>query len=115
MKLITAAPVLALMAIATTAQAALPMMYEEAAAHQEEQLIITAPIAGIQNKQWFNYRINILEAQKELTNDLRHAHKIKDQRHAWDEYGHELSHERKVYIHHMAKRGYRASVVTVGK
>lgn len=104
---------LALVAAPTTA-IALPMMYEEQAAHEEEARIIRAPIGGVQNSRWFDYRTNVNETRKELASDLRHATDTEDRRDAWDEYGTELRHERVTYISHMAKRGYRIPQVYVG-
>ncbi|WOE74687.1 hypothetical protein [Alterisphingorhabdus coralli] len=99
--------------IATTAQATMPMLYEEALARSEEERIINAPIAGIENKHWFNYRIDIAEAQKELRSDLGKADDVDDLRDAWEEYAEELQEERKHYVEEMAERGYRMGTVTV--
>ncbi|WP_073976341.1 hypothetical protein, partial [Erythrobacter donghaensis] len=68
---------------------------------------IGLPIAGIENRLWFDYRINVTEAQKELGSDLRRATDIEDRRDAWEEYAVELKHERVHYIEEMAERGYR--------
>lgn len=114
MKLIKTAAATAILAISTAATAAMPILYEEARAREEEQLIMTAPIAGIENNLWFDYRIDVTEAQKELTSDLRRASDTEDLRDAWEEYGTELAHERKDYIHDMGKRGYRMGTVQVG-
>ena len=54
------------------------------------------------------------EAQKELASDLRHVSDTEDLRDAWEEYRHELAHERRDYVKEMAERGYRYGVVTVG-
>ena len=97
-----------------TAALALPMLYEQQLAHQEEARIIRSPIAGIQNSRWFDYRTNINESRKELASDLRHASDTEDRRDAWDEYGNELRHERVSYVNAMAKKGYRAPEVYVG-
>lgn len=98
---------LAVLGLATAAAAAAPMLHEEQAARAEESLIIATPIAGIENQLWFDYRIDVTEAQKELASDLKHANDIEDRRDAWEEYARELKHEREDYIHDMAKRGYR--------
>ena len=95
-------------------QAAVPTLYEETYARQEEKLILTNPIAGLYNRLWFDYRIDVIEAQKELARDLRHASDIEDRRDAWEEYGVELRKERFDYVEQMAKRGYRQGTVTVG-
>lgn len=93
--------------------AAVPTLFEETYARAEEKLIIQSPIAGIQNSLWFDYRIDIIEAQKELASDLRRASDIEDQREAWEEYAGELRKERFHYIEEMAERGYRMGTVTV--
>ena len=113
MKLALATPVIALAMLATAGQAAVADLYEERLAREEERLILTAPIAGIQNSLWFDYRIDITEAQKELSADLRRASDIEDLRDAWEEYARELRKERKHYIKEMAERGYRMGTVTV--
>ncbi len=104
---------LGLAGAATTANA-LPMLYEEALAREEEQRIITSPIAGIENSLWFDYRIGVIEAQKELSSDLGHASDVEDRRDAWEEYAHELKDEREDYVEDMAERGYRGIVTIVG-
>ncbi|WP_370190661.1 hypothetical protein [Qipengyuania sp.] len=103
-------PLIAL-GLAGAASAAVPMLHEEQVARAEERLILTRPIAGIENNLWFDYRIDVAEAQKELSSDLRRASDLEDQRDAWEEYAHELKHEREDYIHDMAKRGYRQGTV----
>lgn len=101
------------LASAGVTQAAVPMLYEEQVARAEERMIFTSPIAGIENSAWFDYRIDVIEAQKELTSDLRRASDIEDLRDAWEEYGHELKDERTDYTRKMAKRGFRIGTVTV--
>lgn len=98
---------------AMSASAAENILFEEAYARDQEKQIITAPIAGLYNRFWFDYRIDITEAQKELASDLRKADDIEDRRDAWEEYGDELRKERKHYIDEMAERGYRMGTVTV--
>ena len=112
---VTAVPTLAATAASALvpATAAFSGMYEARVAGIEEERIIDAPIAGVVNKQWFNYRANVNEAQKELASDLRHAHKVKDQRNAFDEYGGELRHERATYVNYMDKHGYRVPRVYI--
>lgn len=104
---------LALAALAGTAQAAMPVLYEESLAQAEEKRIIQFPIAGIHNSLWYDYRINLTEAQKELASDLRGADDIEDRREAWEEYTHELAKGRRHYAEKMAKRGYRMGQVYV--
>ncbi|WP_299191623.1 hypothetical protein [uncultured Erythrobacter sp.] len=114
MKLTRTAIVIAAGLIAASTQAAAPMLYEEQVARTEEQRIINAPIAGIENRFWFDYRIDITEAQKELRSDLNRASDLEDQRDAWEEYANELREERKDYIEEMAERGYRYGTITIG-
>jgi hypothetical protein len=113
MKLAIATPMIALGMLAVTAHAAVSDLYEERLARDEEARIITAPIAGIQNSLWFEYRIDITEAQKELSADLKRASDIEDLRNAWEEYARELRKERKHYVEKMAARGFRMGTVTV--
>ncbi|MEO5706287.1 MAG: hypothetical protein ABIT10_08270 [Alteraurantiacibacter sp.] len=97
-----------------SAATAVDMLHEEQVARAEERQILAGPIAGIENSPWFDYRINVTEAQEELTSDLRHASDIEDRRDAWEEYAHELRHERRHYIKEMAERGFRGTVTIVG-
>lgn len=104
-----------MLALASAASAAVsPTLYEESLARQEEGRIIASPIAGIQNRLWFDYRINVSEAQKELSSDLNHVSDSEDLRDAWEEYRHELAHGRRHYVKEMAERGHRYGIVTVG-
>jgi len=103
--------VLATAALAGGAQAALPVLFEEAQARTEEERIFRSPIAGIENRYWFNYRTNVLEAKKELSSDLRRASDTEDLRDAWGEYGSELRDERVDYAEEMAERGFRSGTV----
>ena len=112
MKTLATLPLIAL-GLATAATAAIPTLHEEEYARAQESLIITTPIAGIENSFWFDYRIDITEAQEELTSDLRRASDVEDLRDAWEEYGHELKNEREHYIKEMAERGYRYGQVIV--
>lgn len=114
MKLLPPAAALTLALLASAGQAAVSGLLEEKVARDEESRIINAPIAGIENRLWFDYRIDITEAQKELRSDLDHASDIEDQRDAWEEYATELRKERFDYIEDMAERGYRMGTVTVG-
>lgn len=113
MKLTKTALLVATGMIAATAQAAMPLLYEEALAREEEKQIINYPIAGIENNLWFDYRIDITEAQKELKSDLNRASDLEDLRDAWEEYAEELREEREHYVKKMAKKGYRSGTVTV--
>lgn len=104
---------LAAIGLAGAAAAAVPQLHEEAIARAEEALILTRPIAGIENSRWFDYRTNVSETQKELASDLRRASDLEDTRDAWEEYAHELKHERVDYIEDMAEKGYRMGTVKI--
>jgi hypothetical protein len=104
---------LAIFGLSGPAQA-MEMLYEEALAHGEEQRVLTSPIAGIENSLWFDYRIDVTEAQKELASDLRDANDVEDQREAWEEYAFQLRDEREDYVEEMAERGYRGIVTIEG-
>lgn len=73
-----------------------------------------APIAGLFNQSWYNYRADILEAEKELTSDLKRATDREDRFDAWDEWITEVVDADKDYVKEMRKRGYRAGRVSVG-
>lgn len=107
-----ALPSILALGLATVTTAAVPMLHEEQLARAEEALIITSPIAGIENRFWFDYRIDVAEAQKELTSDLRRASDLEDQRDAWEEYAGELRHER-IHYEEMAERGFRMGTVII--
>jgi hypothetical protein len=106
--------VAAALVAAPTAAFALPTLYEQQLAHQEEARILRSPIGGVQNSRWFDYRTNVSETQKELASDLRHSTDLEDRRDAWEEYSSELRHERVGYVKAMAKKGYRVPQVFVG-
>lgn len=89
------------------------VLFEEQWARQQEAQIFEAPIAGIYNRFWFDYRRDVNEAQAELHSDLRRASDIEDLRDAWEEYGKELIDEREHYVKEMAERGYRDWSITV--
>ena len=72
------------------------------------------PIAGLYNQYWYNYKADILEADKELDSDLRHATDREDNWDAWDEWANELVDADKDYVKEMRKKGYRSGRVTVG-
>ena len=74
----------------------------------------TAPIAGVVNQYWYNYKADILEAEKELVSDLRHSTDREDRWDAWDEWESEVVDADKDYVKEMRKKGYRSGRVTVG-
>ncbi|MDK2759961.1 MAG: hypothetical protein KYX64_01215 [Sphingopyxis sp.] len=97
---------------ATAAVAAVP--YASMPPGFERPHIRTAPIAGVVNKQWYNYKADILEAEKELSTDLRKATDREDRWDAWDEWGNEVVDADKDYVKKMRDKGYRSGRVTVG-
>ena len=105
---------LAIFAVVTPATAAVHLsepLFEQREAKVEEARILRAPIAGVENKYWFNYRGNVNEAQKELASDVGRATDIEDLRDAWDEYRVELADTRHDYVKKMVKHGYRVGSV----
>ncbi|MEO0464622.1 MAG: hypothetical protein AAF127_15960 [Pseudomonadota bacterium] len=114
MKLTSTAALLAIAGFAASAQASIPMLEAEVMARAEEKRIINTPIAGIENRFWFDYRIDITEAQKELRSDLNRASDLEDLSDAWEEYANELREEREDYIEEMEERGHRYVRVTIG-
>lgn len=110
------ASTLAILAMAPVSAMATPygaMSYEERLAAAEDDMTLPAPIAGVQNKYWFNYRADLAEARKELAHDLRHATDAEDERDAWDEYRIELADARHDYVKEMREKGYRPGQVRV--
>ena len=69
---------------ATAAIAAVP--YHKMPPGFDAPPIRAEPIAGIVNQYWYNYQADILEAEKELSSDLRHATDREDRWDAWDEW-----------------------------
>src|SRR3546814_15835141 len=55
-----------------------------------------------------------LEAEKELSSDLRHATDREDRWDAWDEWTVEVVDADKDYVKEMREKGYRTGRVTVG-
>src|SRR3546814_19030685 len=74
-----------LAATGAAASATSTALHEEVYAREQERLIITAPIAGIENRLWFDYRIDVMEAPKELSSDLRSSTALEDRHDAWEE------------------------------
>ena len=102
-----------LMALPASVSAAVP--YGSMPPGFDAPHIRTAPIAGVINKSWYNYRADILEAEKELRSDLRHATDREDRWDAWDEWTVEVTDADKDYTKEMSKKGYRSGRVTVGE
>jgi hypothetical protein len=85
-----------------------------AAAHSH---ILKAPIAGVLNNYWYDYRSDVEEAENELRKDLRRAKTAQDRREALGEYNRELVDAKKDYRKEMVEKGYilrRQGEVTVG-
>lgn len=68
--------------------------------------VLRAPIAGVRNNYWFDYRSDIEEAESELRKDLRRAKKASDRREAYAEYNRELADARSDYRKEMVEKGY---------
>ncbi|MBL0924129.1 MAG: hypothetical protein IBJ12_06640 [Sphingomonadaceae bacterium] len=67
---------------------------------------LDAPIAGVRNNYWYDYRSDLEEAEIELRKDLRRAKTAQDRREAYNEYDRELIDARKDYMQEMRERGY---------
>lgn len=59
------------------------------------------------NSWWLDYKTDISEARRELTNDLGGAKKQADKDRAWAEYRREVADARDDYNKEMGERGYR--------
>ncbi|RDV07807.1 hypothetical protein DXH95_02700 [Sphingorhabdus pulchriflava] len=83
--------------------------------HSNHADILDAPIAGVRNNYWYDYRSDVEEAESELRKDLRRAKSRQDKREAWAEYNRELRDARSDYRKEMIEKGYilRRGVVTV--
>ena len=68
----------------------------------------------VSREQWLAARKELLEAEKELTSDLRHSTDREDRWDAWDEWETEVIDADKDYVKEMRKKGYRSGRVTVG-
>jgi hypothetical protein len=113
MNKITLALAMGALAAASAPAVANVTSLEEQAARAEAARVFTQPAAGRENKIWFGYQTDILEAKRELTSDLRHATDSEDVRDAWDEYRVELADARRTYVKKLRKRGYQPALVTV--
>lgn len=67
---------------------------------------LEAPIAGVRNNHWYDYRSDLEEAEIELRKDLRRAKTAQDRREAYAEYDNELFDARKDYTKEMRERGH---------
>src|SRR3546814_17585200 len=68
--------------------------------------IRTVPIAGMVNQYWYNYTADIIEAEKELCSDLRHATDREDRWDARDELTTAVLDVDKDYVKEMRQKGY---------
>jgi hypothetical protein len=105
--------------LASAALAVAFMATQKASAHprgSNHVKILNAPIAGVRNNYWYDYKSDIEEAESELRKDLRRAKSEQDEREAWREYNRELLDARGDYRKEMIEKGYirRRGVVTVG-
>lgn len=82
--------------------------------HEGHPAILKKPIAGKYNNLWYDYRTDVLEAEHELTKDLRGADDQDDRDRAYKEYVGELTDAKKDYAKEMAERGYRRGEVILG-
>lgn len=94
------------------------MLSREVSAHPssgQHAAILDAPIAGVRNNYWYDYRSDVEEAENELRKDLRRAKTRQDRREAWAEYNNELRDARADYRKEMVEKGYvlRRGNVTV--
>lgn len=109
---VTMSKISMILGLALTSAATAPAIaHADGASHV---VVRTEPIAGVYNKYWYNYRADILEADKELKSDLRRATDKEDTRDAWEEYEHELVDADKDYVKKMRKLNYRVGRVTIG-
>ncbi|WP_052071840.1 hypothetical protein [Sphingopyxis sp. MWB1] len=102
-----------LFALPASAAVAADMRYAPPAGF-ETPTIRDHPIAGVYNKYWYNYRADILEAEKELGSDLMRATDAEDRRDAWEEWAGEVVDADKDYVKKMRRKGYRGGRVTIG-
>lgn len=110
-KSIAVAPIWGL-ALAFAASVSIP-----AQAHpgkHQHNAVMKAPIAGVYNNYWYDYRSDVEEAENELRKDVRRAKTTEDKREAWAEYNNELRDARKDYTKEMVEKGYIRRRVTVG-
>jgi hypothetical protein len=68
--------------------------------------ILDAPLAGVRNNYWYDYRSDVEEAENELRKDLRRAKSAQDKREAWAEYNRELRDARADYTKEMIEKRY---------
>jgi hypothetical protein len=99
-------PLLALTAIIVVAAAGWTMTVNAHPVRGSHVRVLAAPIAGVRNNHWYDYRSDVEEAEIELRKDLRRAKSDQDKREAWAEYHQELRDARKDYTKEMVEKGY---------
>ena len=100
------APLVAVAALAALLAAGWAIKANAHPGSEQHVHVLTAPLAGIRNNYWYDYRSDIEEADNELRKDLRRAKTKQDKREAWAEYNQELRDARKDYTKEMVERGY---------
>lgn len=73
---------------------------------QSHVRVFDAPIGGVRNNHWYDYRSDLEEAENELRKDLRRAKTAQDRREAHAEYDRELYDARKDYTQEAVEGGY---------
>lgn len=99
-------PLLALGGIAIALAAGWALKADAHPGDREHAHILEAPLAGVRNSYWYDYRSDVEEAEIELRKDLRRAKSAQDKREAWAEYNRELRDARRDYTKEMVERGY---------
>lgn len=100
------APLMALTGLAIIVAAGWAIQTKAHPGRGEHVRVLDAPIAGLRNNYWYDYRSDVEEAENELRKDLRRAKSEQDKREAWTEYHQELRDARKDYTKEMVEKGY---------
>jgi hypothetical protein len=100
------APIIAIIGLAIVAAAGWALKAEAHPGPRQHAHVLSAPLAGVRNNYWYDYRSDIEEAENELRKDLRRAKTDQDRREAWAEYNRELRDAKKDYTKEMVERGY---------
>ena len=109
------APLLGIAVLALILAAGWALQADAHPGHETHATILNAPIAGVRNNYWYDYRSDVDEAENELRKDLRRAKNEQDRREAWAEYNQELRDARSDYRKEMTEQGYLPrGKVTVG-
>lgn len=100
------APILGIAVLALVAAAGWAVTARAHPGTSQHVHILEAPLAGVRNNYWYDYRSDVEEAENELRKDLRRAKSRQDKREAWAEYNRELRDARSDYTKEMVERGY---------